>query len=592
MSIFYEIFFISFNKNYNDIILTDRGPPNSLARKLYHEWDRKSKEIENEERILKEREQELENRKQRLKSISSKSSSDSDLSKNTKNTSATNTILDNDSNDEIPLKDVEQHSLYNESSLYPDTAVQSILSQGLSSISSHHLQSSVDSASNSSTINDEIIRQQQQNQQHLLQRQILDLPDNSRFLSPNPSEDAWSEIGSIISEDVGSEMSSAVDIDMEETQILIWAQPVLIPFFMIHSVRLTYILIEEQRKKQEREAAQAALIAKSLSIIEEDETDDEESEAGDTDMEELLAKQFDLYVRDATKYGGFFKQTQSYLMYPFVEKRKRYDDYGEIIPSDMFKRVGGSIGTEGIGIEPIGDRDDMGGGDKEEFDKDNNNSSLDSNVPTKYVLYDEDVTFKCQIRFIDLEGTNDGRSLKTIVPQVQPRKLIVVHASQEATKDFAQSCLALESMTKDIYTPDVGETLNVSAAINFYQVKLTDSLISSLNFSKLEDYDIAFITGKISFPQDYSLPILDAIPIEENTSNNNPIFVGEVKLSELKRLLQSEGITAEFKGEGVLVCNEKVAIKKTSKGQLILEGSLSEDYYKIRTIIYAQHALL
>ncbi|CAJ0761898.1 9027_t:CDS:2 [Entrophospora sp. SA101] len=196
MSIFYEIFFISFNKNYNDIILTDRGPPNSLARKLYHEWDRKSKEIENEERILKEREQELENRKQRLKSISSKSSSDSDLSKNTKNTSATNTILDNDSNDEIPLKDVEQHSLYNESSLYPDTAVQSILSQGLSSISSHHLQSSVDSA------------------------QILDLPDNSRFLSPNPSEDAWSEIGSIISEDVGSEMSSAVDIDMEEVDVI------------------------------------------------------------------------------------------------------------------------------------------------------------------------------------------------------------------------------------------------------------------------------------------------------------------------------------------------------------------------------------
>ncbi|CAJ0768700.1 7093_t:CDS:2, partial [Entrophospora sp. SA101] len=34
------------------------------------------------------------------------------------------------------------------------------------------------------------------------------------------------------------------------TQILIWAQPVLIPFFMIHSVRLTYILIEEQQNSQ------------------------------------------------------------------------------------------------------------------------------------------------------------------------------------------------------------------------------------------------------------------------------------------------------------------------------------------------------
>ncbi|CAJ0912270.1 17428_t:CDS:2, partial [Entrophospora sp. SA101] len=232
-----------------------------------------------------------------------------------------------------------------------------------------------------------------------------------------------------------------------------------------------------QCKKQEREAAQPALVAKSLSIIEEDEADDEKSEAGDAVMEELLAKQFGLYVHDVIKYGGFFKQMQSYLMYPYIEKRKIYDGYGEIIPLDMFKRIDGLIGNDGIGVEPIGDREDMGGGDR----GDSNHSSLDSNVPTKYVSYNEDVTFKCQIQFIYLEGTNDRRSLKTIVPQVQPRKLVIKYC---------------------------------------------------------------------------------AIPIEENTSNNNPIFVGEVKLSELKCLLQSEGITAEFKGEGVLVCNEKVTIKK------------------------------
>ncbi|CAG8506844.1 4095_t:CDS:2, partial [Diversispora eburnea] len=150
---------------------------------------------------------------------------------------------------------------------------------------------------------------------------------------------------------------------------------------------------------------------------------------------------------------------------------------------------------------------------------------------------------------------------------------IIVHASPEATNDFAQSCLAIESMTRDIYTPEVGEVLNVSAAINFYQVKLTDALVSSLKFSKLDDYNIAFINGKILFPPDYSLPILDVVQTDElNSSNHNPVFVGEVKLTELKRVLQSEGIVAEFKGEGILVCNEKVAVRKTSTGQLILEG--------------------
>ncbi|CAG8667410.1 18459_t:CDS:10 [Dentiscutata erythropus] len=317
----------------------------------------------------------------------------------------------------------------------------------------------------------------------------------------------------------------------------------------------------ELRKKQEREAAQAALIAKSLSIIEDDESDESESEIGDTDIEELLSKQFDLYVRDATKYGGFFKQTQSYLMFPYVEKRKRYDDYGEIIQVDQFAR---GIGDENAGDGDVnGDKADMNS-DKDEFDReDSTNTFPESNVPTKYVSYEQEIKFQCQVRFIDLEGTNDGRSLKTIVPQVQPRKLIVVHASPEATNDFAQSCLAIRSMTRDIYTPDVGEVLNVSAAINFYQVKLTDALVSSLKLSKLEDYDIAFVNGKISFPPDSSLPVLDVVPIEELSSGtHNPVFVGEVKLTELKRVLQSEGITAEFKDEGVLVCNEKVAVRK------------------------------
>jgi cleavage and polyadenylation specificity factor subunit 2 len=52
-------------------------------------------------------------------------------------------------------------------------------------------------------------------------------------------------------------------------------------------------------------------------------------------------------------------------------------------------------------------------------------------------------------------------------------------------------------MTRDIYTPDVGELLNVSEAINFYQVKLTDSLVSSLRLSKVI-YNKKFKTLKFS----------------------------------------------------------------------------------------------
>ncbi|CAG8545924.1 6099_t:CDS:10, partial [Ambispora leptoticha] len=312
----------------------------------------------------------------------------------------------------------------------------------------------------------------------------------------------------------------------------------------------------ERRTRLEREAAEAALRAKSKMIIEDDESDHSESdEVDDDDMEELLSTQFDLYIKDATKSGGFFKQTQSYRMFPYVEKRKRFDEYGETLQTDGFLKSN--------------ERDDP-------------NYSSESDVPTKYVSYNQDVELQCQIRFIDFEGTNDGRSIKTIVPQIQPRKLIIIHASPDATADFKQSCLAIESMTRDIYTPAIGEILNVSAEIKFYPVKLTDALVSSLKFSKLDDYDLAYVTGKIHIPLDSDVAVLD-VDKSEQANIRQPVFVGEVKLTELKRVLQTEGITAEFKGEGVLVCNERVAVRKTTAGEIILEGSLSEDYYKILT---------
>lgn len=91
-----------------------------------------------------------------------------------------------------------------------------------------------------------------------------------------------------------------------------------------------------QRAKAERDAAQAALIARSKTIMEEDESDSSDIDDADENMEDLLTKQFDLYVRDAGKSGGFFKQAQSYRMFPYLEKRKKMDDYGEAIQVEHY----------------------------------------------------------------------------------------------------------------------------------------------------------------------------------------------------------------------------------------------------------------
>lgn len=94
-----------------------------------------------------------------------------------------------------------------------------------------------------------------------------------------------------------------------------------------------------QRAKQERDAAQAALIARSKMIVEDDESDSSDIDDNDENMEDLLTKQFDLYVRDTGKSGGFFKQAQSYRMFPYLEKRKKIDDYGEAIQIEHYMKA-------------------------------------------------------------------------------------------------------------------------------------------------------------------------------------------------------------------------------------------------------------
>ncbi|KAI8355622.1 beta-lactamase-like protein [Choanephora cucurbitarum] len=346
-----------------------------------------------------------------------------------------------------------------------------------------------------------------------------------------------------------------------------------------------------QRAKAERDAAQAAMIARSKTIVEEDESDSSDLDDGDENMEDLLTKQFDLYVRDAGKSGGFFKQAQSYRMFPYLEKRKKIDDYGEAIQVEHYMKASDFERIEQE-KKSLGEGANFSKEDEIMLDTDEPLLPGRDETPTKYTSSNEQLKISCLLRYVDLEGLSDGRSMKTILPQIAPRKLIVVHGSKNATDDLVNTFQGIDHFTKEIFTPSVGEVLNVSAATNIYRVKLTDSLVSSLRFSKLDDYELARVVGRIHFPDDSTTPSLDVASAEEPVRWEPSVFVGDVRLSEFRKILQAEGIQAEFRGEGILVCNDQVAVRKTGTGQLLVEGALSVDYYKIRSLLYAQHAIL
>ncbi|XP_021535319.1 cleavage and polyadenylation specificity factor subunit 2 isoform X2 [Mirounga angustirostris] len=267
-----------------------------------------------------------------------------------------------------------------------------------------------------------------------------------------------------------------------------------------------------------------------------------------------------------------------------------------------------------------------------------------SDVPTKCISTTESIEIKARVTYIDYEGRSDGDSIKKIINQMKPRQLIIVHGPPEASQDLAECCRAFGGKDIKVYMPKLHETVDATSETHIYQVRLKDSLVSSLQFCKAKDAELAWIDGvldmrvskvdtgvileegelkddgedsemQVDAPSDSSviaqqkamkslfgddeketgeeseiIPTLEPLPPHE-VPGHQSVFMNEPRLSDFKQVLLREGIQAEFVG-GVLVCNNQVAVRRTETGRIGLEGCLCQDFYRIRDLLYEQYAIV
>lgn len=77
-------------------------------------------------------------------------------------------------------------------------------------------------------------------------------------------------------------------------------------------------------------------------------------------------------------------------------------------------------------------------------------------------------------------------------------------------------------------------------------------------------------------------------------------LIGDLRLTALRAKLTSLGLSAEFAGEGVLICSgggtgemeQIVAVRKTGRGKLSVEGTTGDVYFSVRKEVYGLHALV
>ncbi|KAI1396790.1 beta-lactamase-like protein [Hypoxylon fuscum] len=339
-------------------------------------------------------------------------------------------------------------------------------------------------------------------------------------------------------------------------------------------------------------------------------------------------------------------------MFPHPLRRKRADDYGEVIrPEDFLRAEERDVGDAQDMAQTGRDEDQERLGKKRKWDSaaisakgqgsgPSKRPHLSRNVsddfematvvdgpvedeldgipddpdettigPSKLVFTKETIAVNLEIEFIDLSGIHDKRSLHMLIPLIQPRKLILIGGNESETLTLASDCQKLLAEgSVNIYTPKVGAIIDASVDTNAWVVKLAPSLVKQFKWQNVRGLSVATITGQMLAIQKQlaaaaklhdedaankrlkteestdqpavvddapAEPTLDTLPTNMASATRSvaqPLHVGDLRLADLRKVMQQSGHTAEFRGEGTLLVDGSVVVRKTTAGRIDLES--------------------
>lgn len=320
--------------------------------------------------------------------------------------------------------------------------------------------------------------------------------------------------------------------------------------------------------------------------------------------DDARATSFDIYVKGQQTKAASFGAGARFRMFPHVERgggrsggRRGVDAYGEQLDVGAWLRKGKEIEeeTETDEIKEAKRRQ------REEEER----KRQPPEPPSKYVEETFEVQMRCRVMWIDMEGLCDGRAIKTIIPRLNPRRAIIIRSSRDAADD-----LLLTSPAAETYAPECGEAITIGETMQSHPIALGEALLAR-KWARFEDYEVARIGGVVS-ARPGAPAVLDvgkdlerhesAASLSQLSAGPLPrsLLIGDLRLIALKQALADRDVSAEFAGEGVLVCGKSategglVAVRKSGEGAIELEGAASEVYYVVREVMYGKlaHVLL
>lgn len=246
---------------------------------------------------------------------------------------------------------------------------------------------------------------------------------------------------------------------------------------------------------------------------------------------------------------------------------------------------------------------------------------------------------ECSFKWTDYFIRSDGRALKSLLTQLMPKKLILLHGGSDETIYLSQwyklafsdvyidegddlSTASSSPSSKEIVLALVeGKRINISELTNIFHITLSESLISSLVFHSKENVEIARIKGKMATmpstkddDDEGTKYILEPLPVHEIEKKDDDIVAllfskydpvikpadfgsiqiinGNLSLLTLRaqiasvlpylRCILNEATSTLMVHRGSASIAE---ISKNPRGELNIFGDLSPDYLHLKRLV-------
>lgn len=283
--------------------------------------------------------------------------------------------------------------------------------------------------------------------------------------------------------------------------------------------------------------------------------------------------------------------------FPFSEPKRTFDIWGETLTAEEVRVITGATATAAQAAPQYAKFDKQAQQKRAHHQATGNSmedvGALDAEEdepPQKTIREVITLPVMCQVAYIDLEGRSDGRAIKTVIKDVQPRKLIVLGGSASAKENLRAYCVD-QAVCKDVVLPSVSQTISVTSESNLYRVNLKESLLQQLHFVQVNDeYEVAFVEGEVRL--NYEKASLPTLQPAGDHQGHAAVFLGQVRPAELQLILQNDGIECELVG-GVLVCrNGLINVHRVSDHQISIQGALCDEYYRVRDLLYQQYQIV